>query len=147
MLFVDLSGEGLSLTIFPRNRALRDGCDPPGAKQQERCRSAPWPVHTFRTRPASRVCTILPKRQRHSLQVFQRLKGPFFPLKKMPGKKQKTKNKRGRREFSTAVTISQSQTAALRSRCRGSAGRHRLYLGSSITPLLRSVILGYFTFF
>lgn len=24
---------------------------------------------------------------------------------------------------------------------------HRLYLGSSITPLLRSVILGYFTFF
>lgn len=83
---------------------------------------------------------------------FPALRRAVFPFKKDARSKKKKSRKRGKKEFSTAVTC-QSQTAAL-SPVRGWGGwgggagaTGTDYLGSSITPLLRSVILGYFTFF
>ena len=61
-------------------------------------------------------------------------------------KKKKTQTvKEGRRESSAAIKIFSPRWHP---RAQGhAAGPHTDYLGSSITPLLRSVILGYFTFF
>ena len=76
------------------------------------------------------------------------LKRATFPFQNDAGSKTKQNTqtvKDGRREFSAAVKIFSPRW---RPRARGHvAGPHTDYLGSSITPLLRSVILGYFTFF
>lgn len=78
-----------------------------------------------------------------SPHVLQHLKGLLFPSEKILGQKKKVKG--GRKEFSAAVKIFSPR------RCSAGPavqwGACRLYLGSSITPLLRSVILGYLTFF
>lgn len=72
------------------------------------------------------------------------IKGLLFPSEKILG--QKKKSKRGEERVLCCRKNLQSQTVL----CRpgGEMGPlPRLYLGSSITPLLRSVILGYLTFF
>lgn len=79
-----------------------------------------------------------------SPHVLQHLKGLLFPSEKILG--QKKKSKRGEERVLCCRKNLQSQTVL----CRpgGEMGPlPRLYLGSSITPLLRSVILGYLTFF
>lgn len=115
--------------------------------------SARWPMRPVPAVSApTAVCATLPKTPRLSLQVFQRSEGPFFPLKKMPGRKKKKIQEKGEERVlycgNLSVTDSCSESGPGWGSGGGGAGATGTdYLGSSITPLLRSVILGYFTFF
>lgn len=80
---------------------------------------------------------------------FPALKRATFPFKKDARSKKKKGGKGGREgdEFSTAVKVSVTDGCSEESRLGEHGATGALYLGSSITPLLRSVILGYLTFF
>lgn len=71
------------------------------------------------------VSTRLPKTRCLSLRAVQRLQGPFFPLKKVPGPK---KSKGGKR-VSTVVKISQSQPDIPANLCGDTQGPRTGLLG------------------
>lgn len=80
---------------------------------------------------------------------FPALKRATFPFKKdARSKKKRTNEREGRGRVlycSKNVSVTDGRCEESRLGERGATGA--LYLGSSITPLLRSVILGYLTFF
>lgn len=117
-------------------------------------RTVQWPGNTSgaghlkRQAPLPSGCAACGRHQASEDKVsftanFPALKRVIIPLKKVLG----SPKVKGGTRVSTAVKISQSSWTFQRVRVMTQGVPAQVYLGSSMTPLLRSVILGYFTFF